>query len=113
MMEEHPARAVTFKSRECVHSHDKEGWLSLYAENAIIEDPIGVSPLDKEGKGYGTAEEREAFWERNITNSDIKITIHESYACGNECTNLVMLNIIINQGEKNCHNRSMVFLPMK
>jgi len=100
MAEEHPARAASFKSRECVHNHDKEGWLSLYAENAVIEDPIGVSPLDKAGKGYGTPEEREAFWERNIANSEIKITIHKSYACGNECANIVTLDIIINLGEK-------------
>ena len=100
MADEHPARAAAYQSREYVHNHDKEGWLSLFAENAVIEDPIGISPLDQTGKGYGTQEERDAFWERNIAKSDIKITIHHSYACGNECANIVTLNIIFNLGEK-------------
>ncbi len=98
--QEHPARAAALKSREAVHCHDKEAWLGLFAENGVIEDPIGVSPLDETGKGYGTPEAREAFWERNIANSDIKITIHNSYAAGNEVANIVTLNIVISLGEK-------------
>ncbi len=100
MSEEHPARAAALRSRECVHTHNKEGWLSLFAENAVIEDPIGVSPLDEKGQGYGTPEEREAFWDRNIANSEIEITIHNSYACGMEVANIVTLDIVIKLGEK-------------
>jgi steroid delta-isomerase len=100
MAEEHPARAASLKSRECVHRHDKEGWLALYAENAVIEDPIGVSPLDETGKGHATPEAREAFWDKNIANSDIEITIHNSYACGNECANIVTLKIVFDLGKK-------------
>ncbi len=99
-IKEHPARAAALASREAVHSHDKEAWLGLFAENGRIEDPIGVSPLDQTGEGYGTPEAREAFWERNIANSDIKITIHNSYAAGNEVANIVTLNIVIKLGEK-------------
>ena len=80
MSEQHPAKRVSLLSREYVHSHNKAGWLGLFSEDAIIEDPIGVSPIDEAGKGHRGVAAREAFWESNIANSDIKIVIHQS--CG-------------------------------
>lgn len=100
MSDLHPAKQVALKSREFVHSHNKEGWLALYSEDAIIEDPIGVSPLDEAGKGHRGVAAREAFWDNNIANGDIKITIHHSYAAGLECANIVTLNTIMEFGGK-------------
>lgn len=98
--EPHPARRVSLLSRQYVHRHDKAGWLGLFAEDGVIEDPIGVSPLDPNGQGHRTPAAREAFWDRNIANSDIKITIHHSYAAGNEVANHVTLDIIVPIGNK-------------
>jgi steroid Delta-isomerase len=98
--EKHPARKISLLSREYVHTHNKAGWLGMYAENGIIEDPIGASPLDPAGKGHKTPAEREAFWDNNIANSDIKITIHESYAAGNEVANHVTLDMVMPMGGK-------------
>ena len=95
MSEQHPAKRVSLLSREYVHSHNKAGWLGLFSEDAIIEDPIGVSPIDEAGKGHRGVAAREAFWENNIANSDIKIVIHQSYAAGLECANIVTLNTIL------------------
>ena len=100
MSEQHPAKRVSLLSRECVHSHNKAGWLGLFSEDAIIEDPIGVSPIDEAGKGHRGVAAREAFWENNIANSDIKIVIHQSYAAGLECANIVTLNTILTFGGK-------------
>ena len=49
---EHPARRAALLSREYVHTKNREGWLGLYAQDAIIQDPIGISPIDPEGKGH-------------------------------------------------------------
>ena len=98
--EEHPARKVSLMSRQYVHSHDREGWLGLFAENGVIEDPIGVSPLDPKGEGHKTAAEREAFWDNNIANSQIEITIHDSYAVANEVANHITLDVVIQLGDK-------------
>ena len=95
MSEQHPAKRVSLLSREYVHSHNKAGWLGLFSEDAIIEDPIGVSPIDEAGKGHRGVAAREAFWENNIANSDIKIVIHQSYAAGLECANIDTLNSIL------------------
>jgi len=100
MSEQHPAKRVSLLSREYVHSHNKAGWLGLFSEDAIIEDPIGVSPIDEAGKGHRGVAAREAFWESNIANSDIKIVIHQSYAAGLECANIVTLNTILTFGGK-------------
>lgn len=92
-MAEHPARAMSLVSRECTQTHNKEGWLAMFAEDGKIEDPIGKSYLDETGEGHNTPEAREAFWDNNIANSDIRITIHHSYACGDEVANNITIDM--------------------
>jgi ketosteroid isomerase-like protein len=94
-----PARRAALLSREYVHNKDKAGWLGLYAEDAIIEDPIGVSHIDPEGKGHRGAVAREAFWDNFIAPANIRIDIKDSFAAGNEVANVVELTITIDAGE--------------
>ena len=96
---EHPARRAALLSREYVHSKNREGWLGLYAEDAIIEDPIGVSPIDPEGKGHRGQAAREAFWDNFIAPANINIDILDSYAAGNEVANHVIISVSIDMGE--------------
>ena len=96
---EHPARRAALLSREYVHTKNREGWLGLYAEDAIIEDPIGVSHIDPEGKGHRGPAAREAFWDNFIAPADINIDILDSYAAGNEVANHVVLAITIPAGD--------------
>jgi steroid delta-isomerase len=95
---EHPARRAALLSREYVHTKNREGWLSLYAEDGIIEDPIGVSMIDPEGKGHRGPAAREAFWDNFIAPSIIEIDIKDSYAAGDELANLVVLTTTIDAG---------------
>jgi steroid delta-isomerase len=96
---EHPARRAALLSREYVHTKNREGWLGLYAEDAIIEDPIGVSIIDPEGKGHRGPAAREAFWDNFIAPTNISIDIKDSYAAGNEVANNAVLTMIIDLGE--------------
>ncbi len=96
---EHPARRAALLSREYVHNKDRAGWLGLYAEDAIIEDPIGVSMIDPEGKGHRGPAAREAFWDNFIAPANIHIDILDSYAAGNEVANHVVLTITIDMGD--------------
>ncbi len=93
MNKDNVAYQMSLRSRECVHSHDKQGWLDMFAEDAVIEDPIGKSGLNPDGRGHGTPAAREAFWETSIANSDIQIMIHESHTADRECANRLTLNI--------------------
>ena len=85
---EHPARTAAIKSMTCVQNKDREGWLSMWAEDGIIEDPVGASPLDPEGNGHQGIEKITAFWEAQIAPADLRFSIRQSYACGNECANV-------------------------
>lgn len=95
---EHPARRAALLSREYVHSKNRQGWLDLYAEDAIIEDPIGVSHIDPVGKGHRGPAAREAFWDSFIAPADIRIEILESFAAGSEVANLMNLTVTADAG---------------
>lgn len=97
--QEHPARRAALLSREYVQTHNKEGWLGLYADDAIIEDPIGVSHLDPEGKGHQGPVAREAFWDTFIAPADISIEILTSFAAGLECANHIIITTELDAGE--------------
>ena len=96
---EHPARRAALLSREYVHSKNREGWLGLYAEDGIIEDPIGVSMIDPAGKGHRGPAAREAFWDTYIAPSDINVNILDSYAAGNEVANHAIITTTMDGGD--------------
>jgi steroid delta-isomerase len=91
MSSEHPARAASQRSMAIVQTKGegaKERWLALFADDAIIEDPIGTSPLDPEGKGHRGKAAVAAFWDMAIAQVAITFDIERSYACGNEVANV-------------------------
>jgi steroid delta-isomerase len=96
---EHPARRAALLSHEYVHNKNRAGWLALYAEDAIIEDPIGVSLIDPAGKGHRGVAARETFWDTFIGPMDIKIKVLDSYAAGMEVANLMILTTTFDGGE--------------
>ena len=49
---EHPARRISQASYSAVVVKDKERWLSLFADDARLEDPVGPSFFDPEGHGH-------------------------------------------------------------
>lgn len=97
--DEHPARRAALLSREYVQTKNREGWLGLYAEDAIIEDPIGVSIIDPEGKGHRGAAAREAFYDNFMAPANISIEILHSYAAGLECANHIIITIQLPGGD--------------
>ena len=97
--DEHPAKRASLLSREYVRAHNREGWLGLWSEDACIEDPIGVSMIDPEGKGHRGVEARAAFYDNFIAPVDIDIEIHQSYAAGLECANHITITIDMDGGE--------------
>jgi ketosteroid isomerase-like protein len=91
MSTEHPARAASHRSMEIVTKkgeNAKERWLALFADDAVIEDPIGTSPFDPEGKGHRGRQAIGAFWDMAIAPVELKFDIEKSYACGNEVANV-------------------------
>jgi len=76
-------------SREAVAARDKDAWLAVFADDAIVEDPIGPSHFDPEGKGHRGRQAISAFWDKAIAPTD-KIEFHfrDTYQCGHEEANV-------------------------
>ena len=64
--DEHPARSASQRSYSAVAKGDLDEWLTVYAEDAVIEDPVGPSMFDPEGKGHHGHDGIAAFWHQAI-----------------------------------------------
>ena len=86
---DHPVRRLSQRSYDLVSRKQKEEWLSLWAEDAVIEDPVGPSFFDPEGKGHRGKEAIAAFWDMAIAPVlEFRFTIRDSFANGNACANI-------------------------
>jgi len=97
---EHPARIASQRSMSCSERRSKEEWLSLFADDAIVEDPVGPSPLDQEGKGHRGKEAISTFFDRNIAPSGRKFEIKDSFACGQEVANVGTIHLSLPDGSE-------------
>ncbi|MHB1584475.1 MAG: nuclear transport factor 2 family protein [Acidimicrobiales bacterium] len=79
------ARELGRRSRAAVEARDRDGWLALFADDAVVEDPIGPSPFDPDGRGHRGLEAIAAFYDQVIASSErITFDIERSYLCGDE-----------------------------
>ena len=89
------AQELGFLSRDYAVAKDKKNWLALFDENAIVQDPIGKSPLDPEGHGHKGIAAIERFYDTVIANGYIEFNILESIPCAEECANFAeIINIV-------------------
>ncbi|MGK4592939.1 nuclear transport factor 2 family protein [Amycolatopsis sp. w19] len=87
--EQPPARRAAFRSMTAVTAGDKAAWLELFAGDAVVEDPIGRSMFDEEGKGHHGHDGISAFWDKTIANVErFQFTIRDSHAAGDEVANV-------------------------
>src|SRR3954468_14789688 len=98
--EAHPARDISIRSMSCSEAGDREAWLALFADNAVIEDPIGPSSFDPEGKGHRGKEAIAKFWDDVISKQPVRFTIKASYAAGDECANVGAVTTDLGGGTK-------------
>ena len=85
------AQELGFLSRDYAVAKDKQNWLDLFAEEAIVQDPIGKSPLDPVGDGHKGKEAIEKFYDTVIANGNIEFNILESIPCADECANFAQI----------------------
>jgi steroid Delta-isomerase len=87
-------RDLAQASMAAVEAGDRDGWLGLFADDAVVEDPIGPSAFDPEGKGHRGIEAIGAFYDNVIAaNESIRFTIHQSLLCGDEVANVGVIRI--------------------
>lgn len=97
----HPARDASLASMQAVEAGDKAAWLALFAEDAVVEDPIGVSALDPTGAGHRGRAAIEAFYDNVIDPNRVTFTIERSHAAGNEVANVGTITTVM--GDSTVH----------
>ena len=85
------AQELGFLSRDYAVAKDKQNWLNLFADDAVVQDPIGKSPLDPVGDGHKGKEAIEKFYDTVIANGNIEFNILESISCADECANFAQI----------------------
>ena len=91
------AQELSFLSRDYAVAKDKKNWLALFDNNALVQDPIGKSPLDPEGNGHKGLAAIEQFYDTVIANGNIEFTILASIPCGDECANYAQIVNLIGE----------------
>ena len=82
-----PVHLAGKRSREAAIAHDKQAWLDNFADDAIVEDPIGPSHFDPAGKGHRGTEAIADFYDRAIAPSELHFDFVETFQCGHEEAN--------------------------
>ena len=84
-----PAQRASFVSPQLVKERRREEWLALFADDAVVQDPVGPSPFDPAGKGHQGKEAIARFYDNIIAaGGNFDFTIQASYPCGDECANV-------------------------
>jgi ketosteroid isomerase-like protein len=92
------ARAASLRSRAAVQSGDKEAWLAIFAEDAVVQDPVGESPLDPTGLGHRGKEAIATFWDSVIAANPIRMDLRSSHAGGDEVANAIRMTTTLPDG---------------
>ncbi|TMQ96749.1 nuclear transport factor 2 family protein [Actinomadura soli] len=96
---EHPARRAARASMGAVTAGRKDEWLGLFAPDALIEDPVGPSFLDPEGRGHRGREAIEAFWDDFVsTIASFDFAVADSFANGPCCANVATITTTTGDG---------------
>lgn len=69
---------------------NKAKWLEVFADDAVVQDPVGPSPFDPEGNGFKGKQRIAQFWDLMIGPSNLTIVPDKRIACGD---NIVVVNM--------------------
>jgi ketosteroid isomerase-like protein len=95
----HPARRMSQLSFDAVGRKAKTEWLALFADDAIVEDPVGPSMFDPQGQGHRGKAAIEAFWDNVIHHvPEYRFTVHDSFANGPHCANVATIHCTFADG---------------
>jgi steroid delta-isomerase len=83
-MRETTAQQSSKRSMDAVRKKDKAAWLDNFSDDACVEDPVGVSPLDPAGMGQKGKEAIGLFWDTMIAPGHIEFDIRESWPAGDK-----------------------------
>lgn len=83
-----PARVAAIQSMRLAEAGDGQGWLDLFADDAIVQDPYGPSPMDPTGHGQVGKEAIGKFCTAYIRPDTIRFEIRQTLTSGGACVNV-------------------------
>jgi steroid Delta-isomerase len=93
------ARDLARRSQAAVRAKDRAAWLSLFAPDAVVQDPVGPSPFDEAGTGHRGTAAIAAFYDAVIApNELITFEIDSSYQCGEEIADVGVIRTVLPGG---------------
>lgn len=88
------------RSMAMAEAKDRDGWLGLFAAEGSVEDPVGPSPFDPEGKGHRGTAGITAFYDNVIAMSEkVRFDMRQWAECGNECAFAGTIHITLPGGQ--------------
>jgi ketosteroid isomerase-like protein len=111
--DDHPARAASMRSYSAVANRDLGVWLTVYAEDCVLEDPVGRSMFDPEGRGHHGHAGLSAFWEQAIASiARFEFEITDSFANpdSNTCANIGRIRTTFPDGGRATTELIMVYV---
>jgi len=87
-MSQRPAELAFARHVQAVLSKDRAAFLANFAEDAVVEDPVGPSPLDPAGRGHRGRAAIGAFWDAIIAPGSVRFAIERAIVCGDEIANV-------------------------
>lgn len=79
---------------------DRDAWLALFREDAVVEDPVGPSAFDPDGNGHRGIDAIAAFYDTVIAPNTVRFEVHSSYAAGSEVANVVTITTTLPDGSR-------------
>lgn len=111
--EDHPARAASQRSYAAVAAKDLAEWLTVYAPDCVVEDPVGPSMFDPEGTGHHGHDGISAFWKAAIDPiATFRFEVHDSFANpgSNTCANIGRITTTFPDGSSTYTDLVMVYV---
>lgn len=89
------------KSMAMAEAKDREGWLALFAPDAVVQDPVGPSMFDPEGHGQRGIAAITAFYDTVVSTSEaVRFDMRQSSECGEECAFAGTIHITLPGGQR-------------
>ena len=92
-------RDLARRSQAAASANDRETWLGLFTADAVVQDPVGPSPLDPTGVGHRGTAAIAAFYDTVIGRVvGLSFEIERSYLCGDEVADVGSIHMSLPGG---------------
>lgn len=87
------------RSMAMAEGKDRQGWLGLFAEDGIVQDPVGPSVFDPDGAGHRGIAAITAFYDNVISTSEkVRFDVRQWAEGGDECAFAGTITITLPNG---------------